>query len=346
MVRKSKEIAAKGGDARAAALSPEDRSAIARLAAEQRWGSKSAAPKETHSGILTIADREIECAVLENGLRVFSARGLSRVIGSRTKSVKVRPGQEDVYADARQMPPFLAHPRLRPFIPNDLIAPLISPVQFRTKHGGAAAYGYEATLLPRICGIILDADKGGALRKSQSRMVATAELLIRGFAEVGIIALVDEATGYQADRARDELNRILSAYISKELLKWTRRFPDEFFRQIYRLEGWEYKEGHHKRPRTVGKLINKLVYEQLPDGVLPQLKKLNPRTESGRRAYKHHQFLSEDTGHAHLDKQIIEVTTLMRIADDKKQFFRLFQKAFPPRGQQLLDYPDLLEVSE
>jgi hypothetical protein len=72
-------------------------------------------------------------------------------------------------------------------------------------------------------------------------LAETAQLLLRGFAHVGIIALVDEATGYQAERARDELNKILEAYIAKELLPWTRRFPDEFFRQIYRLHGWEFQ---------------------------------------------------------------------------------------------------------
>jgi len=336
---KTTPIQSLGGKARAAALSAEDRSAIARAAAQERWAALSTVPKETHSGVLSIVGREIPCAVLENGLRVFSARGVSRVVGSRTKGAKNRHAEDHDHG-APQMPPFLASPALRPFISSELMALLISPVQYKPKHGGRTAYGYEATLLPRICEVILDADKAGALRRSQRHMVETAEMLIRGFAQIGIIALVDEATGYQADRARDELNRILSAYISRELLKWTKRFPDEFFRQIYRLEGWEYKEGHHKRPQIVGKLVNKLIYEQLPDGVLPQLKKVNPKNEAGRRSYRHHQFLTQDTGHPHLDRQIIEVTTLMRIADDKRQFQRLFMKAFPPRGQQIIDYPE------
>lgn len=342
MSKKAASIQSQGGTARAASLSPEDRSAIARLAAEERWGTASNIAKETHQGDLTITDREIPCSVLDNGLRVFSTRGVSRVIGSRTKGIKNRKPDDaaDRKEDAPQLPPFLASPVVRPFISNDLMALLISPVPYKPKSGGRIAYGYEATLLPRICEVVLDANKAGVLRKSQAKLVATAEMLIRGFAHVGIIALVDEATGYQADRARDELNRILSAYISKELLRWTKRFPDEFFRQIYRLEGWEYKEGHHKRPQRVGKLVNELIYQQLPDGVLPQLKKLNPTNETGRRTYRHHQFLTDDAGHPHLNKQIIEVVTLMRISDDKRQFFRLFRKAFPPRGQQLLDYPE------
>lgn len=124
-----------------------------------------------------------------------------------------------------QLPPFLASASLRPFISNDLLVPLMSPILYKPKHGGRAAVGYEATLLPQICEVILDAAKAGVLRRRSSKIVQAAEILIRGFARVGIIALIDEATGYQADRARDELNKILQAYIAKELLPWTKRFP-------------------------------------------------------------------------------------------------------------------------
>jgi len=159
---------------------------------------------------------------------------------------------------------------------------------------------------------------------------------MRGLAHVGIIALVDEATGYQAERARDDLNRILEAYISKELLPWTKRFPDEFFKCIYALHGWDYKEGGHKHPVHVGKLINELVYEPLPPGVLVELRKKNPN-EKGNRKYKHHQLLTADTGQPHLDKQIVSVTTLMRAArGDKGLFKELFRNAFPKKSPQLL----------
>jgi hypothetical protein len=56
--------------------------------------------------------------------------------------------------------------------------------------------------------------------------------LLRAFARVGIVALVDEATGFQDIRARDDLHKILEAYIAKELLPWTKRFPNEFYKEI------------------------------------------------------------------------------------------------------------------
>ena len=214
---------------------------------------------------------------------------------------------------------------------------LISPMQYRPKHGGRTAFGYNAVLLPQICEVILDADKAGVPKAEP--LSEMAGMLLRAFARVGVIALVDEATGYQQDRARDELNRILEAYIAKELMPWTKRFPDEFFKQVYRLHGWEYKEGVVKSPRYLGKVINKTVYEPMPPGALEQLRELNPKTEAGFRKYQHHRFLTPDTGHPHLDKQIVAVTTLMRVAEDKDMFWGLFEKAFPKKGQQMrLEY--------
>jgi len=153
--------------------------------------------------------------------------------------------------------------------------------------------------------------------------------------KLGIIALVDEATGYQYERDRDELNKILEAYIAKELLPWTRRFPDEFYKQLFRLHGWQYSPLTVKRPKYIGKLTNVLVYEKLPPGVLPELKKKNPITPKGYRKHRHHQFLTEDIGNPHLERHIASVTTLMRASSNWSKFKSLFARAFPSGPQQL-----------
>jgi hypothetical protein len=173
----------------------------------------------------------------------------------------------------------------------------------------------------------LDSAEAGVSRAQA--LAEMAGILIRAFARVGVIALVDEATGYQQDRARDELNRILEAYISKELLPWTKRFPDEFFKQTFRLHGWEYKPGLVRSPRYLGKFINKTIYVPMPPGVLEELRRLNPRTEAGYRRYQHHRFLTPDTGKLHLDKQIVAITVLERISEDKRGFWENFGKAYP-----------------
>ena len=95
---------------------------------------------------------------------------------------------------------------------------------------------------------------------------------MRGFARVGITALIYEATGYEKIKDRDELEKILEAYISKELLPWTKRFPDDFYQHLFRLRGWQYRPLSIKRPKYVGKLTNELIYDKLPKGVLNDLR--------------------------------------------------------------------------
>lgn len=337
--------ASKGGKARAAKLSPEERSQIARRAAESRWATDSKIPKETHDGILklsssTLGSIELPVGVLEDGTRIISTRGINRALGSTTTGT---PRNDKI--GARQLPYILASDKLKPYLTNELIARLMYPREYRPKHGGRTAYGHDATVLPEICEVILDADKAGKLKKRHIHIVRTAELLIRGFARVGIIALIDEATGYQDDRAKDELTRILEAYIEESLRPYVSKFPNELFKEIYRLYGWEYKPGNTRSPRSVGNFINKYIYEPLPPGVLPKLRELNPANEKGQRKHKHFQYLTDDVGEPHLDKQIAAVTTLTKISDTKEQFDQHFRKAFAKHYQYKLAFPEPLVVN-
>ena len=162
---------------------------------------------------------------------------------------------------------------------------------------------------------------------------------MRSLAKVGIVALIDEATGYQYDRDRTELQRILEAYIAQEFLPWAKRFPDEFYIEMFRLRGWDY-HGRAKSP-LVGKLTNELIYERLPDGVLEELRTKNPKSSEGHRLKRHHQFLTTDTGVPHLDKHITSVIVLMKACDNWAQFERLFKKSFGLDEQlSLLDGED------
>lgn len=329
--------AAKGGRARAQALSPEERSEIARRAAEARWATEDTAiskiPRETHDGAIKLGNVEIPCSVLEDGTRVFSTRGINRALGSTTTGT---PKTEKI--GARQLPYILASDALKPYISEELMARLNFPKEYRPKRGGRTAFGYEATLLPQICEAILDARKARKLGKRHENIVQKAEILMRGFARVGIIALVDEATGYQEDRDRRELALILEAYIEEALRPYVGKFPNEFFREIYRLYGWEYKPGTTRSPRQIGKFINRYIYEPFPPGVLTRIQELNPANEKWQRRYKNSQFLTEHIGDPHLDKQIASVTTLMKVSDDIRDFDDKFRRAFAKHYQPRLPY--------
>lgn len=97
---------------------------------------------------------------------------------------------------------------------------MLNPIRFRAPTGGVVATGYDATILPNICDAVLAARDAGALRTDQLHIAKQCEILVRGLARVGIIALVDEATGYQRDRTKDALAKILEAFIDKELQPW------------------------------------------------------------------------------------------------------------------------------
>jgi hypothetical protein len=111
----------------------------------------------------------------------------------------------------------LAHKRLRPFIDNDLVVAIEHPLMFKSSGGGRPGYGYGAELLVQIAEAILDARKAGALKSGHEARYATAcEILMRSFARVGIIALVDEATGYQEVRDRQALQALLDRYLNEK----------------------------------------------------------------------------------------------------------------------------------
>jgi hypothetical protein len=262
---------------------------------------------------------------------MLSQSGVHQALGTG------KPGRRGV--GDYDLPPFLAAKNLKPFISEELAATASSPTQYRpmARHGGGrTALGFEATVLPKVCEVFLRARDAKVLHHTQLEMAAKADILMRALAHVGIIALVDEAAGYQADRARDELNKILQAYIAEELRKWVGLFPGEFFKQIYRIRGWEYKEGNTRGPRYVGKLINRYIYDQLPPGVPEKLRELNPVISGkGQRRHKHFQLLTEHTGEPHLDRQIAIVTTLMRVSSNREEFEALFFRAFPKAGDQM-----------
>jgi len=317
----------KGGIARAQALSSEKRIEIARIAAESRWSNVPKAITETR--VLKIGDAEIPCAVLEDQRRVLTQEGVLHAIG---RAKKAKGGQGASVVD--NPPAFLAAKNLRPFISEDLIRST-TPILFRafSERGAVRAFGYDARLLPEICKVFVDAKQARKLLPSQLHIAEKCELLLKALAGIGIIALVDEVTGHQAQRDRADLQKILEKYINPELipLPWTKRFPEEFYKELFRLHRWQYSPPSVKRPRLLSSLTARLVYKQLPPGVWEELKRVNPANDKGLRKHLHWRHLSKDIGNEHLANQLIAVTTLMRSAPNWRAFERLFERAFPPK---------------
>ncbi|MCE5323712.1 P63C domain-containing protein [bacterium] len=282
-------------------------------------------PYATHDGELHISASTIPCAVLNDGRRVLTQQGFLQAVG---RAAKAKAGQGA--AGESKMPAFLAANNLRKFI-SDELQKACAPIIFKPLHGGyrGIAFGYPAELLPMVCNVFIDAEDGDVLLASQKHIAKKCKLLIRGLATVGIIALVDEATGYQEVRDRLALQKILAKYITDYRLPWTKRFPDEFYQQLFRLNNWRYSGMSVKRPIRVAQLTNDLVYERLAPGVLDELKRLTPKDDKGRRKHKYFQHLTEDHGCPALERHLLEVIALMRAAPTWSVFHRLIQRSLP-----------------
>ena len=321
----SKLGAAKGGEARALKLSPERRSEIARAAVEARWekAGKTPLPRATHGSPdqpLVIGGIMLSAYVLSDGTRVLAQRGLQSGIGLSEGGRRV--GGE------RRITGLMKRLEAKGIDVNDLVARTNSPIRFIPPHGGNPADGYDALILPDICRVLIDAQRQGKLEKRLLRLAERAAILQHGFAIVGITALVDEATGYQADRARDGLAKILEAFVAKELRKWVKTFPADFYQEMFRLRNINYT-GSVKRPQYIGHLTNDLVYSRLAPGVLDELRALTPRNEKGQLKNKLFQRLTEDVGHPKLREHLASVTALMRAADKWPQFMSMIDRALP-----------------
>ncbi|WP_223648360.1 P63C domain-containing protein [Hymenobacter psoromatis] len=287
--------------------------------------------KITHEGELDLNGVKIPCYVLEDGTRLIAARGIQTAI-----KLVDGPVSDAAKSSGVALSRFLNINWLKSLIVKGNKLEHFEPVSVHK--GRQRINGYEATMLVEFCDIMLDARKQGLLKTERQYIVADqCEILIRSLARVGVIALVDEATGYQYDRERDELQKILKAYIGEELLAWRKRFPDEFYREIFRLNGWDFTvKGIKQRPGIIGTWTKQFIYAPMPRGVLPALIDKTPQP-TGKRKPKLHQALSEDTGVPHLEKQLVSVVTLMNVSNDWKEFKGLFERKF---GQQVLDFGD------
>lgn len=325
-----------GGKNRAKKLSPEQRKEIARKGGLAKGGHRNL-PVASHVGEIKLGDAKIACAVVD-GKRYISKTALQKAFGRKDSgripnSVKeIIENKGGAPAASHNIPGFLRSENLLSLIHSDLISKMGAPLSFLWKGTNSLTYGYEADILPDLCSLFIEAKDLGILTKNQEIIAHQSKIIAKGLMKVGIIALVDEVTGYQEFRDRDELTKILDKYIAKELQPWTKKFHPEFFKEIYKLHNWQWGVWAN-HPQCVGKFINKFIYDQMPPGVMDELRNKNPSDEEGKRDHLHHQFLTP-IGNEHLGKHLAIITTLMRLSRNKGEFKLMFEKAFA--GEQLM----------
>lgn len=290
-------------------------------------------PKATHQGQMAVGDLLLDCYVLEDGRRVFHKRGMARALGLKSEGgnafMKTMQGKG-----------------LGSSFPEKLREKINNPINFKPLTQDLA-HGYEADVLAEVARAVADADKEGKLSKQQHRLAVQAQILLSAFAKIGVVALIDEATGYQQIRDPKALRILVQQYIEDEKREWEKQFPDAYYDELNRIYGSKSLTQRsngvvvQNRPQHFGNFTRSYVYQPLENGaVLEELDRINPKINAnGTRKARFHQHLTEGYGIEKLKRQVQEVQTLMAVSDTVTQFKKLFMKRFPAKGDQ----PDLLE---
>jgi hypothetical protein len=226
--------------------------------------------------------------------------------------------------------------RANPLIEEDFSG---GPIRFQVPGNPQVAIGSEATLLIEICERYLDARDQNLLKSSQKKLAKFAEIIVRACAKLGIIALVDEATGYQKVRAKNALQVKLQAFIADDLQEWAVMFREEFWIELARLEGVRYSS--HSRPLRWGKYVMLFVYDAIDGDVGKELRKKNPNPRFLRN---HHQWLKQ-FGRDKVHDQIERVITIMKLCSNMDEFREKFSRVFKKSSAQLSLFDFDLNIS-
>lgn len=226
-------------------------------------------------GVLPIGDDGLSVYVLDDGRRVISRTGA-------TTSLTGTPGGD--------LESYIKVAALRPYLPVDLEDQMIEFVLEGVTH--KTVRGITAETFLEICRAYVTAAQDSALQTDRQKAIAAqAAMFLAAVAKVGLIALIDEATGYQYARAEDALQIKLRMYLEDEMRKWEKTFPDQLWAEFGRLTGWSGSV--NQRPKYWGKLVMELVYDYLDKDVADWLRENAPEPRHGQN---YHQWLSGQYG--------------------------------------------------
>lgn len=319
--------------ARKKSLSPEERSAIARMAALARHDK--GLPKAVAEGAIVIGDLRIACAVLDDqeNTRVLTQEGFLTAIGRAGKA----KGGEGASVDG--LPAFLRAANLNDFISDDLIAST-TPIEFVPLRGPGyqgRAFGYRASLLPNVCWVYQDALVAQKLLSSQKHIGDACRFFLKALTNHAIDDLVDRATGFEDVRKRRAIDKIIQKYVEVGARPWVQMFDLEFYRHIFRLNGWTFDPETTARPSVIGKWTND-IYDRLAPGVRSALHERVRRNAKGRPTQKLTQYLTPAEGKPELKRLLEGVMLLMRMSTTWDEF-KLKLDEWYPRFNDTMQLP-------
>lgn len=238
----------------------------------------------------------IACYVLTDGRRVISRTGATDFLTDKKGG-----GNLESYTSIQA---------LKKYIPEDLSGQMLEFVLPGVVN--KTVKGLDAETFVEICRAYVSAWQAGDLTSEAQILIAQRSAMFLGAcAKVGLIALIDEATGYQYERPLDALEVKLRLFLSEEMRKWEKTFPDELWEQFGRLTNWNGPV--HSRPKYWGKLVMELIYEYLDSDVAEWLRTNAPAPMHGQN---YHQWLSEQYGLRRLIEHIWKVVGMASACDN------------------------------
>ena len=244
-------------------------------------------------GKIDLGGKELDCYVLSDGKRVISS-------GSTTKAI--------ANVERGSLQDYIGQKTLNPFIDKDKI--LQETIRFTIPGTQWVAIGITTEHFELVCrGYVQALYQDAPLTDRQRQIAIQCAVLTAGLTRTGLDALVDEATGYQYERAEDALQIKLRAFIAEELRAWEKTFPDELWEEFGRLTNWSTPL--QTRPKWWGKLVTELIYDTLDEDVAEYLKQNKPPA-----GVRWHQQLTENFGVRQLVSRCYEVVGMSKTCDD------------------------------
>jgi hypothetical protein len=233
-------------------------------------------PVARYSGALVLGSEEIACYVLSDGRRVIS----------RTSATSALSGIKH----GGDLKSYVGVANLANYLDLDLDEELVQFTLPEVTH--KRVFGLTAEVFLQICRAYVRALSEDAPLTTRQREIAfKASVFLSACATVGLIALIDEATGYQYARAEDALQVKLRAFLEEEMRPWEKTFPDDLWKEFGRLTGWKGSVQH--RPKYWGHLVNEIIYQYLDPDVAEWLKIHAPAPRHGQN---YHQWLTSQYG--------------------------------------------------
>jgi P63C domain len=257
-------------------------------------------------GPIKIGDAELDCYILEDGTPILNKGKMMKAIGRQWKG-----------SSRTEMPTFIGAKNLQQFIRPELEEQL-KGVDFYD--GSRLISGYHADVLVNVCNVYLEARQANELTITQLPIAQVCETLIMAFAKVGIRALIYEQLGFEKFKNPDAFRILIESYLSDEIRKWSKEFPDEFFWQMDRIYGNE-RTTSRNRPMYYAKFIRKYIYDPIENGaVLKKLDEIIPKSAKGNKTKRLHSATSENIGLPAVKSQILQTLGVLKVSSSKRIF--------------------------